>query len=149
MILEALGFKTKIHVGISVSPNNFIELVYIDEKSKSVVSYVSNSIKYNNAVREIMDFNEFSKVLVELFEQADLNPEECSVSLNLPNVHFGIYSTDNSLSSQEIEDEINDELKDLYIFKRNDPAIRRIDIPSSAGKNIVYGAIQAKTIVNI
>ena len=61
-LVEQLGFKKKIHVGVSLSANNFIELVCIDEKTKSVIKYASGNIKYNNAIREIIDYDEFSEV---------------------------------------------------------------------------------------
>ena len=70
MLLENLGFKKRIHVGISLSANNFIELVCVDKNTKSVVNYSSSNIKYNSAIREIIDFDEFNEVLQDLFEDA-------------------------------------------------------------------------------
>ena len=126
MFLERLGFKRKIHVGISVSANSIIELVCVDEKTKSVVKYVSGNIKYNNAVREIMDFNEFTEIIEGLFDEAALEPTECSVALNIPNVMLGISVLDNPSDKPYIEDNLSEELSDLYIFKRNGQIKRRI-----------------------
>lgn len=151
-MLEKLGFKKRTHVGISLSANNFIELVCIDKDSKSVVKYSSGNIKYNNAIREIIDFDEFSEVLEGLFEDAGLNPRECSVTLNLPNVHFGITSLDNVSETPFIVENLQSEIEDLYIFKRNEPIISYSILDSATGrdkKNIVYSAIQTKVIVKL
>ena len=151
-MLEKLGFKKRTHVGISLSANNFIELVCIDKASKSVVKYSSGNIKYNNAIREIIDFDEFAEVVEGLFEDAGLNPRDCSVTLNLPNVHFGITSLDNVSETPFIVENLQSEIEDLYIFKRNEPIISYSILDSAIGrdkKNIVYSAIQTKVIVKI
>ena len=151
-MLEKLGFKKKTHVGISLSANNFIELVCIDKSSKSVVKYSSGNIKYNNAIREIIDFDEFAEVVEGLFEDAGLNPKECSITLNLPNVHFGITSLDNVSETPFIVENLQSEIEDLYIFKRNEPIISYSILDSAYGrdkKNIIYSAIQTKVIVRL
>ena len=151
-MLEKLGFKKRTHVGISLSANNFIELVCIDKVSRSVIKYSSGNIKYNNAIREIIDFDEFAEVVEGLFEDAGLNPKDCSVTLNLPNVHFGITSLDNVSETPFIVENLQSEIEDLYIFKRNEPIISYSILDSAVGrdkKNIVYSAIQTKVIVKI
>ena len=50
-LLELLGFKKRIHVGISLSLNNFIELTVIDDKTKCIEKYVSSEVKYNSAIK--------------------------------------------------------------------------------------------------
>ncbi len=151
-MLEKLGFKKRTHVGISLSANNFIELVCIDKASKSVVKYSSGNIKYNNAIREIIDFDEFAEVVEGLFEDAGLNPRDCSITLNLPNVHFGITSLDNVSETPFIVENLQSEIEDLYIFKRNEPIISYSILDSASGrdkKNIIYSAIQTKVIVKL
>ncbi len=147
--LETLGFKRKTHVGISLSSNNFIELVCVDKAMKTVSKYASGNIKYNNAIREIIDYDEFTEVLEGLFDEAGLNPAECSVTLNLPNVHFGITAMESESESTYIIDNLQSEIEDLYIFKRNEPVISYTKLDSEKGrrqKNVVYSAIQAKAI---
>ncbi len=151
-MLENLGFKKKTHVGISLSANNFIELVCIDKSTKSVIKYSSGNIKYNNAIREIIDFDEFTEVLQDLFEDAGLEPRECSVTLNLPNVHFGITSLENVSETPYIVENLQSEIEDLYIFKRNEPVISYSILDGASQrsqKNIVYSAIQSKVIVKL
>lgn len=151
-LLEQFGFKKKTHVGISLSANNFIELVCVDRQSKSVVKYASGNIKYNNAIREIIDYDEFSEILEDLFEEAGLNPQDCAVTLNLPNVHFGITTMANESEEPFIIENLQSEIEDLYIFKRNEPEIRHNKFDNKKGrgqKNVVFSAIQTKVIVKL
>lgn len=150
-MLENLGFKKRTHIGISLSANNFIELVCIDKASKTVVKYSSGNIKYNNAIREIIDYDEFAEVVEGLFEDAGLTPSECAVTLNLPNVHFGITPAEGSADPMYVIDNLKDEIEELYIFKRNEPAISysMLDGSSRGLRNVVYGAVQTKVIGKI
>ena len=151
-VLEQIGFKNKTHVGISISPNNFVELVCIDKTTKSVVKYASGNIKYNNAIREIIDYDEFTEVIEGLFEEAGLSPQDCAVTLNLPNVHFGITTIDNESEEPYLIENLQSEIEDLYIFKRNEPEIRHNKFDNKKGrghKNVVYSAIQTKVIVKL
>ncbi len=148
-LLEKLGFKNKTHVSISVSVNNFIELVCIDERTKAVVRYASGNIKYNTAIKEIMDLTEFQEVVEGLFEDAGLSPFDCSVTLNLPNVYFAISNIDNSMDKNSSEDLILDDLEDLYIFKKNEPVISSVTLSNPSEKTlkiVVSGAIQSKVV---
>ena len=151
-LLEQIGFKKRTHVGISLSANNFVELVCIDKNTKSVVKYASGNIKYNNAIREIIDYDEFTEVLEGLFEEAGLDPQECAVTLNLPNVHFGITTMDNESEEPFIIENLQSEIEDLYIFKRNEPEIRHCNFDSKKGrgqKNALFSAVQTKVIVKL
>ncbi len=147
-LLEKLGFKKRTHVGISLSSNNFIELVCVDKSTKTISKYASGNIKYNNAIREIIDYEEFTEVLEGLFDEAGLNPAECAVTLNLPNVHFGITAMESESDTTYIIDNLQSEIEDLYIFKRNEPIISytSLDNQGRKQKNIAYSAIQAKVI---
>ena len=66
-MLEKLGFKKRTHVGIALSANNYIELIYINKATKHVERYASGTVKYNNAIKEIIDFDEFSDDFVNDF----------------------------------------------------------------------------------
>ena len=148
-LLEQIGFKKRTHVGISLSANNFVELVCIDKNTKSVVKYASGNIKYNNAIREIIDYDEFTEVLEGLFEEAGLEPSECAVTLNIPNVHFGITTMDNESEEPFIVENLQSEIEDLYIFKRNEPEIRHCNFDSKKGrgqKNVLFSAVQLQVI---
>lgn len=151
-IFEQLGFKKKTHVGISLSPNNFIELVCIDKGSRSISKYASGNIKYNNAIREIIDYDEFTEVLEGLFSDVGLNPEDCAVTINLPNVHFGITEMENDYEESAVLDNVQADVEELYVFKRNEPIISHAKFDSKSGrgkKTLVFSAIQAKVVVKL
>ena len=150
--LEQLGFKKRTHIGISLSANNFVELVCVDKETKSVIKYASGNVKYNTAIREIMDYDEFSEVIEGLFAEAGLKPEECSVTLNLPNVHFGITTLESNYETPFIIENLQTEIEDLYIFKRNEPAISYSILPTSSVRNqqtVAYSALQSKAVGRI
>ncbi|MBQ3640462.1 hypothetical protein II906_00790, partial [bacterium] len=147
--LELLGFRKKTHVGISVSPNNFIELVCVENTSKSVIKYASGNIKYNNAIREIIDYEEFADVIRNLFYEAGLEPENCIATINLPNVHFGISDVETGADITTVVDGLQTDLEDIYIFKKSEAmlAYTTLDATKTGGKKtIVYSAIQVKVI---
>lgn len=151
-ILEKIGFRKRTHVGISLSANNFIELVCVDKDTKSVIKYASGNIKYNNAIREIMDYDEFTEAVEGLFDEAGLDPSECAVSINLPNVHFGITALESSSETPFIIDNLQAEIEDLYVFKRNEPFISYTTVENEKDrtqKNIVFSAIQRKVVVKL
>lgn len=151
-MLDKLGFRKRVHVGISVSVNNVVELMYVDKKNKGVARYATGNIKYNSAIREIIDMEEFSDVIQNLFEVADLNPAECAVTISLPNVCFGITPLENSTEQAYIIENLQAELEDLYIFKRNEPIISYSILNGASAhlpKNIVYSAVQGKIVAKI
>ena len=151
-MLDKLGFRKRVHVGISISVNNVVELMYVDKKNKGVSRYATGNIKYNSAIREIIDMEEFSDVIQNLFQMADLEPSECAVTLSLPNVCFGITPLENSTEQAYIIENLQAELEDLYIFKRNEPIISYSILNGASPhlpKNIVYSAIQGKVVAKI
>ena len=151
-ILEQLGFKQRKHVGISISTNNFIELVVIDKATKAVVKYSSDNVKYNSSIREIVEYEELAEVVERLFEDVGLDPKECSVTLSIPNVHFGITALDGTSDTPFIIENIQTDIEDLYIFKRNEPAISFSILENGitrGQKNIVFSAIQTKVVAKI
>ena len=146
-MLELLGFKKTTHVGISLSANNFIELMYVDKITKNVVRYASGNVKYNNAIKEVIDYDELKGVIGDLFDEAGLDPSQCAVTVSLPNVHFAIIPHD---EGADAEDNIQEEIEDLYIFKKNEPKISYVVLDGLLGKkNDVYSAIQEKVVVKL
>ena len=148
-LMTNLGLNAKTWVGISLSPNNLLELVCLDKTTKAISNYASTDVQYNSAIREIVNEDEFRDGLHTLFNQAELNPKNCNVLLNLPNVHFGISALDANVSEDEVHDVLLSELEDLYIFKKNDPMIEYQPIGRKEDTGellVVYSAIQRKTI---
>ena len=82
-------------------------------------SYASASIEYNEATREISDYDMFSAKLEKLFEECNLTPSKCNVHLSLPTIWFG-YKDNIPLTSDDenIKNIVFSELDQTYIFKR-------------------------------
>ena len=148
-LLEKIGFKNKTHIGISLSANNIIELTCVEKVSGSVVKYASGNVKYNGAIREIIDYEEFNDAIRTLFYDAELDPTNCIATVNLPNVHFGIAEMEPGADVSVTIDNLQTDLEDIYIFKKSEPMLSYtvLDSTKSGGKrSIVYGVLQAKVI---
>ena len=148
-ILEKIGFNERKSVGISISANNFIELVCIDKETKTVVSYASDNIKYNSSIREIVDYEELKAAIVRLFKEAGISPRSAYVTLSIPNVYFGITEVEGLSDDEFVVESIQAEIEDLYIFKRsgNGPEISYVISKNNTTrekKTVIYSAIQAK-----
>lgn len=153
-ILEKIGFKERKSVGISISANNFIELVCIDKDTKTVINYASDNIKYNSSIREIIDYEELKAAVVRLFNEAGIDTKSAYVTLTIPNVYFGITQVEGLSDDTFIVESIQSEIEDLYIFKRNGngPQISYVISENSASrdkKTVIYSAIQAKATVSL
>lgn len=151
-LLGKLGLTEISIVGISVSSSNLIEIISIDKKDKEIKKYACRELKYNNAIREIINYDDFSIVVQELFNEIGVNPKNCNVVLNIPNVHFGFKSIALSLQNDEIVTAVTSEAEDLYLFKRHEPVISWNTVSvneNTDSRYIVYGAVQQNTIQNL
>jgi len=140
-----LGGATEVY--IAVSPTNLIELGVVDPHTNLMTTYASASIEYNEAIREIADYDIFSAKIEKLFEECNLNPAKCNVHISLPTIWFA-YKDNIPLTSDEesIKNIVFSELDQTYIFKRTDPVPYWFDAPLSLNsdtKSVFYTAIQS------
>lgn len=150
-IENILGGATEVY--IAVSPTNRIELGVVDSHTKLMTKYASASIEYNEAIREISDYDIFSAKVEKLFEECGLQPSKCNVHLSLPTIWFG-YKDNIPLTSDDesIKNIVYSELDQTYIFKRTDPIPYWFEAPSSLNtdtKSIFYTAIQSEVMENL
>ncbi len=151
-LLEKLGLSSVLTVGISVSASNFIEMICVDKNQKVITKYACKELKYNIAIREIISYEDFSITVLELFKELKINPKNCNVVLNLPNVHFGLTNMPQVLPEDQISTAIASEVEELYLFKRHEPVVswNMVGEDDEAKKKyFVFGAIQENTINNI
>lgn len=151
-LLTKFGFNTKTVVGVSISSNNLIEMICVDKTSRSIIQYAAREIRYNNAIREIVDYDELSTALSELFRELHLNPKSCKVMLNMPNVQFAFIHLPLILPDDQVTNAIASEVEQLYLFKRHEPVIswNTVDQSQETDKRyIVYSAIQDSAIQSI
>ncbi len=150
--LTKLGLNSKITIGVSISSNNLVEMIYIDKMTRTITKYASRELRYNNAIREIIDYDELSASLSELFRELSLDPKQCNVVLNLPNVHFAFMYLPLILADDQVTNAIVSEVEQLYLFKRHEPVISWIAIDSNKETDkryIAYSALQDSALVNI
>lgn len=151
-ILTALGLSSVTTIGISVSASNIIEMICIDKDQRMITKYACKELKYNNAIREIINYDDFASVVQELFKEIGVNPKNCYVILNLPNVHFSFVSLPLVLPDEQITSAISSEVEEMYLFKRHEPVVswNTVTVNKDTEKRyVVYGAVQENTIQNI
>ncbi|MBP3846573.1 hypothetical protein J6I39_02360 [bacterium] len=146
-----LGSATEVY--IAVSPSNRIEMGVVDPHTHLLKSYAHASIEYNEAIREISDYDMFSAKLERLFTECNLIPSKCNIHISLPTIWFG-YKDNIPLTSDEeaIKNIVFSELDQTYIFKRTDPVPYWFDAPvslESDTKSIFYTAIQSEVLDTI
>ena len=150
-LIAALGLSSKSIIGISVSSSNVVEIAVVDKKLHSVTKYAKRELKYNNAIREIISYDDFAEAVKELFADINVQPKGSHVVLNLPNVHFAFTSLP-IMPDDQISTAISSEVDEMYLFKRHEPIIswNSISINKETDKMyIAYSAIQDNTMQNI
>lgn len=151
-LLEALGLSSVSTIGISISPSNIIEMICIDKGQRMITKYACRELKYNNAIREIISYEDFAEAVQELFKGINVTPKNSNVVLNIPNVHFAFSSIPLVLPDEQISTAIASEVEEMYLFKRHEPVIswNTVNVNKETEKRyVVYGAVQENTIQNI
>ncbi len=150
--LTKLGLNSKITIGVSISSNNLVEMIYVDRTTHSITKYASRELRYNNAIREIIDYEELSLSLQELFKELAIDPKQCNVVLNMPNVHFAFMYLPLILADDQVTNAIVSEVEQLYLFKRHEPIVSwtAVDTNKESDKRyIAYSAIQDSALLNV
>ena len=143
-------FGSAIDVYIAISTTNRMEIGVLDPHTKLIKTYAETSLEYNEATREIADYDIFRAKLEKLFEENDLLSAKCNIHISLPTVWFGY--KDNipiSSSDENIKNIVFSELDQTYIFKRTDPVPCWFDAPPSLdteSKSVFYTAVQADVV---
>lgn len=151
-LLEQLGLSSVATVGISISAANVIEMICIDKSQRMITKYACKELKYNNAIREIISYDDFALAVQDLFKEINVNPKNCNVVLNIPNVHFSFISLPLVLPDDQISGAISSEVEEMYLFKRHEPVVswNTVTVNKDTEKRyIVFGAVQENTIQNV
>lgn len=137
---------------ITVSPSCGLELMEVD-KSGNIKSYAHTQLAYNEAQREIADYNEFKAGLETLFQMRNINPAKAQVHLSIPTVWFGLKEgLPLLLDDSAITNVILGELEQTYIFKRKEPLPFWFDALASTNsdsRSVFYSAVQKESIDQI
>lgn len=143
-----LGASTDVY--ITVSQTNWVEMAVMDKRSKTFKSYARATIEYNEAKREIADYEMLRTKIEKLYEECNVQPQNSNVYMCLPTVWFGF--KDNLpllLGDEDIKNVVLSELEQTYLFKTSDPVPFYFEAPSSLDaetKSVFYTAIQSQTL---
>ena len=147
-ILSQLGAGSKETVYLSVTPGVGLELIQLDMSNHSVKTYAYRPLNYNDALREISDFDAFKTAVTELFEETKINMKS-NVVLNLPMVLFGSKELPLLLADDAVMEALTSEVEQSYIFKRYEPVVSWCDSNSSQSgdmRKLFYSAVQKNTV---
>lgn len=150
-ILSQLGVKSKGTVYMSVTPGVGLEMIQLDNTTKTVAAYACRPLDYNESLRELVDYDQFKTAAEELFEELRISPKS-NVILNLPMVTFGIAERPLILSDDAVTGSLISDVEQSYVFKRHEPVVAWTDSNSSVSndmRKILYTAIQKSVIDNI
>jgi len=152
MLNSIFGFRGGTEVYITVSPSCGLEMMALDH-SGNIKSYAQVPLAYNEAQREIADYEAFKTSLETLFQMRNINPAKANVHLSLPTVWFGAKEgLPLLLDDNAITNIVLGELEQTYIFKRKEPLPFWFDSmvsTNSDSRNIFYSAIQKEAVDQI
>lgn len=151
--LAKLGAGSKDTIYLSVTPGLGLEMCQIDQQTRTVKAYAVRELAYNEASRDITDYEAFKNAVAEMFEELKINPK-CNVVVNMPLVSLGTMSFPLLLADDAIATGIISEVEQTYIFRRMEPAVAWQDVNSvsnagSDNRKVLYSAIQQAVIDNI
>ena len=149
-IFSRLGATARVNVGISVTPNLGVEMIEVNTTTCTVSKYAFRKLVFDYTKREIVDYDLFKEAIVELFEELDISPKS-NVTLNLPNIFFGLTTLPQLLPNDAINNAIISEVEQSYIFKRAEPIVSWCSLGESneKGKKVAFSAIQQNMLVEI
>lgn len=140
------------NVFLTVSPACGLELIELD-KNGNIKSYAQSPLDYNEAQREIANYDDFKKAVEEVFTARNINPAQANVHLSIPTVWFaGKEGLPLLLDENAIGNIVLGELEQTYIFKRKDPLPFWFDnlvSQNSDSRSIFYTAVQSEAIETI
>lgn len=123
-------FKKNTVVGVSVTPEAGLEVAQIDFESKTVLKYSRRNIEFDNARKEIADLDVFRDTLGDLLFELDI-PKGSEIVLNIPSIVFGVKDFPASLTQEEIQSAIEEDLLNVPIFQNSESAMDFVTLPNS------------------
>ncbi|MBQ8669382.1 hypothetical protein IJ472_06355 [bacterium] len=151
-INSLFGMGGGIEVYVTVSAACGLEMIELD-KGGNVKSYAQTKLDYNEAQREIANYEDFRVGLESLFKMRNINPAKAVVHLSLPTVWFGLKEgLPLLLDDAAITNIVIGELEQTYVFKRKEPLPRWFDAMASTNsdsRSVFYTAVQADVVEKI
>lgn len=150
--LDSLGMGGGLDVHVTVSPACGLEMTTLDARG-NVKAYAQVPLEYNEAQREIANYDELKSGLENLFQMRNINPKKANVYLSLPTVWFGLKEgLPLLLDDSAITNIVIGELEQTYVFKRKEPIPYWFDALASTNsdsRSVFYTAVQAEVVEKI
>jgi len=144
-----MALKKSSAVGVSITPENGLEIAQIDYTTGTVIKYGRKSIEYNVVRREIADLDLFKDSLMDLLEELDI-PKGTELVLNMPPSSFKVKDYPAAMVDLQIEAAIEEELYDDPYLKNYEPAYSYKFVNSSLQFNkVAYTAVQKSTLIEL
>ena len=145
-----LNFKKNIVVGVSINPERGLEVAQIDYDSKVILKYARRDLAYDNIKKTIADFDILKETMLDLLTELEI-PKGSDVVLNLPSVLFKIADYPASLTMEQVQSVVEEELNAHTIFQDNEPCLATVCLPSSTIQNnrVAYTALQKTMLIEI
>ena len=147
-----LGIGGGAEIYITVSPACGLEMTQLD-KNGNVISYAQVPLDYNEAQREIANYEAFQKAVETAFAMRNINPAKANIHVSLPTVWFGAKEgLPLLLDDSAIDNIVIGELEQTYIFKRTEPIpfwFNNLVSQNSDSRSIFYTAVQASAVSQI
>ena len=150
--MDSLGFTSGIDVYVTISSTNWLEMAVWDSAANVIKNYSREPLEYDEAKREIVNYEDFKNKLHKLFQACGVVASKANVYFSIPTVWFGY--KDNlplMVDDEALKNIVISELDQTFIFKRHDPIPFWFDAPSvdNDTKSVFYSAIQADSMASI
>ena len=146
----AFNFTKKIVVGVSVSPEKGLEVAQLDFEQKVVLKYGSRPLTYDNNRKEIADLDIFKETLSDLLFELQI-PKGSDVVLNLPAIVFKINDYPASLTEDQVQSAIEEDLTEHPLFRDTDCSVSASLLPNSTMQfnKVAFTALQKTMLIEI
>lgn len=143
-------FKKSIVIGVSVTPEVGLEVAQIDFATRTVLKYGVRPLEYDINRRDIADIDIFKESLKDVMDELEIQ-KGASIVLNIPTPTFKVNDYPASLDETQIENAVQEELINHFLFKNNDPTMDAVLLPNSSIQfnKIAYVGAPIATITEI
>ena len=143
-------FKKSVVIGVSVTPEVGLEVAQIDFATRTVLKYGVRPLEYDINRRDIADLDIFKESLKDVMDELMI-PKGASIVLNIPTPVFKVNDYPAALDETQIENAVQEELLNHFLFKNNDPITDAVLLPNSSIQfnKIAYVGAPLGTITEI
>lgn len=139
------NLKKNIVVGVSVTPENGLEVAQVDYSNRVVLKYASKQLSYDNMRKEIADLDIFKETLQEMLDELQI-PKGSEIVITVPPAVFKVTDYPASLTEEQVNNVVEEELLEHNLFKENEPGFSAIRLNNST---IQFNKIAAAAVSKV